>query len=170
MRPHVLSTYAESLGVARSLVHDVPCARFAELPHPGAKHPGWVLGHLCVASGLAAATLGDDPSEMQTLCGVPPLMAGGTAPGTEPLPERAAYATKESLLAELDRVHALTVERFDAASDERLAAEFPVAEYRDFWPTVGAAAFYLMARHEQYHLGQLSMWRRAAGLPAASPA
>ena len=71
MRPHVLSTYAESLAQAHTLVGDVPDERFAEVPHPGAKHPGWVLGHLCVASGLGAAALGDDPAEMQTLCGVP---------------------------------------------------------------------------------------------------
>jgi hypothetical protein len=45
-----------------------------------------------------------------------------------------------------------------------LATEFPNPEYRAFFPTIGDAAFYLMAFHEGWHLGQLSTWRRAIGL------
>jgi hypothetical protein len=167
MRAHVLKAFAGSLDQARSLVADVPCERFAELPHPGAKHPGWILGHLCVGSGFAAAILGTDPADFATVCGVPEKMLSGTGPGSTPGTERDAYATKDELLAELGRLHALAATRLEAIDEDRLAAPLPMEEYRDFWPTIGDAAFYLMGTHEPYHLGQLSVWRRAAGLDAA---
>lgn len=166
MRSQLLATFADTLELAGRLTADVPDDRFAEMPHAGAKHPGWVLGHLTVASGLAAGLLADDEAEARGLAGVPQSIAAGAAPGSEPGSDRAAYGGRDELLAELTRVHELCVARLNAADDAHLARPLPIAEYREFWPTIGDAAFYLLGRHEPYHLGQLTSWRRAAGLPA----
>ena len=163
LREHLLGVFNYSLEQAKTLTADVPCERFAELPHPGAKHPGWVLGHLAVASGIGAAYLRGDAEG--GLCDVPAAwMASCMA---EPTAERSIYGTREQLLGELSRVHAIYVEALNAATPEIWKREYPNPDYRAFFPTLGAATFYFMAHHEQYHLGQLSTWRRAAGFPPA---
>lgn len=167
MRAHLLKTFAGTLDQARTLVADVPCERFSELPHPGAKHPGWVIGHLCVGAGFAAAILGEDPEDFTTVCGVPERVMGATGPGSTPEPDRDTYPTKDELLAEFERIHGMAAARLEAIDEARLSDPLPMEEYRAFWPTIGDAAFYLLATHEPYHLGQLSVWRRAAGMDAA---
>ena len=164
MRDHLLSMYQYTLDQARQLVGDVPGERFAEMPHEGAKHPGWVLGHLCLASGMGAATLDPDPAQRDGICGVPESWMQSCMHA--PTSERRAYGAKDELLAHLERTHELMATRLRKSSDALLAEPFPNPDYRGFWPTIGHGAFYLMAYHEGYHLGQLSMWRRALEMPA----
>jgi hypothetical protein len=163
MRNHVKNTYANTLDLAQRLVADIPCARFAEIPHEGAKNPAWILSHLTIASGMGADYLGDSAGD---LAGVPMEWVPLCMPGSEPKAERGLYATKDEIMGHLQRVHGLLAERFMAAGDDRLAQEFPNPDYRSAFPTLGDAAYYLMAFHEPWHLGQLSAWRRASGLPA----
>ncbi|MFG0306009.1 MAG: DinB family protein [Phycisphaerales bacterium JB040] len=165
MKQHVLSTYAMTLDQARKLVDGVPCERCAEEPFEGAKHPAWVLTHLCLGSGMMIGYFESPDNPQPGLGGVPADWAPIAMPGSDVAYDRATYPKKDNLLTELARAHTELVKRFEAASPELLAAEFPHPEYRAFFPTIGAAAFYLMAYHEGYHLGQLSGWRRAAGFP-----
>lgn len=157
MRSQVIKVYAMTLDDARKQVADVPCERFAELPFEGAKHPGWVLGHLALASGMGLAHLRGE----EGVAGVPEAWSASCM--GVPSGERALFGTKDQLLGELERVHKELAQAYQAASDERLATEFPIPDWRSFFPTIGDAEFYLMAHHEGYHLGQLSQWRRAAG-------
>lgn len=167
MREAILGTYAMTLDTARRLMEGVECADCAGAPYPDAKHPAWTLSHLCVASGMAASFL-DESGQESPLGGVPEAWAGVSSPGMPITNERSAYASKDELLAELERLHGVVAERFAGASDAFLAREFPSPDYREFWPTVGHAAFYMLAYHEGYHLGQMSQWRRAAGYPSAA--
>ena len=50
-------------------------------------------------------------------------------------------------------------------SAEVLAAENPLAYSRARFPTLGEFLTYIMTGHLGYHLGQLSGWRAAAGMP-----
>ncbi|MFG0293292.1 MAG: DinB family protein [Phycisphaerales bacterium JB065] len=168
MRQQILNTYAMTLDMALHLVDGVPDEHFAELPHEGAKHPGWVLGHLCVASGMGAAMIGDSEEERQTSCGVPQLWVEQTSPGSQLSTDRSLYGGKDDLISELKRVHELLAGRFSSASDDQLGAPFPIEEYRKFFPTNMDCCVYMMAHHEGYHLGQLSSWRRAMGI-ASTP-
>ena len=163
MRSSILSLYASTLDQARRIVGDVPCERFAEIPFEGAKHPAWVIAHLCLASGMVLDYLrGKDGG----FGGVPEAWAEVCMPGSECDPDRAKYAGKDELMRTLDTVHAALAETYENVGDDVLATEFPVEEWRSFFPTLGHAAIYVMAHHESYHLGQLTQWRRAAGLGA----
>lgn len=166
MRDHVLNTYAMTLNTARALVDDVPCERFAELPFDSAKHPGWVLGHLAIAGAMGAAHIREPENPSPEFKGVPSAWMASCMGA--PTTDRAAFGTKDELLAALDAAHADFAGRYSAASDDVLNSQFPNPDYRSFFPTIGSGMFYLMAHHEGYHLGQLSMWRRGAGFgPAA---
>ncbi len=167
MREAILGTYAMTLEAAQRLVADVDCADFVSAPYSDAKHAGWTLSHLCVGSGMAAQFLDESGAEAP-MAGVPEAWAKVSSPGVPITNERSAYATKSELLAELERLHALVSDRFGSVSDEYLARAFPIEDYRSFWPTIGHGAFYMLAYHEGYHLGQMSQWRRAAGYPSAA--
>ena len=168
MRTQIQKTYSMTLDTARRLCEGVECARCAEIPFDGAKHPAWTLSHLCVASGMCASFLDPDAND-GPIGGVPEAWMGVAGPGGDPVTARDAYAPLDELIGERARVHAVVAERFERASDEHLASPFPDANYRSFWPTVGDGAFYMMAHHEGYHLGQLSQWRRASGYPSNNP-
>ena len=163
MRQQILNTYASTLDQAKKLVADVPDARWAELPFEGAKSPAWVLTHLCLASGMGAGYLSEQPEEVGGMSGLPDSWVQAAMPGGEISGERSAYGDGATIIRELERVHALLVERFSASSDAALAQAFPNPDFREFFPTLGDAVFYLMAYHEGYHLGQLSAWRRVLG-------
>lgn len=161
MRLQLLTTYAMTLDQARKLVAAVPCERFAELPHEGAKHPGWVLGHLVVGSYYAGQLLGASDR-----LGEAEPWFGNCTPGSVLSSDRASYGTKDGLLASLERMHAAVAEGLRNVTDEQLDAPLPQEEFRSFWPKVADGVVYLVAYHEGFHLGQLSSWRRAAGFGA----
>lgn len=163
MKSHLLKMYGMTLGEAQKLVADVPCERFAEFAQGVQKHPGWVLGHLCAASHMGAGFLNQDPGEAGS-------WMENTMPGKPVTAEQGDYETKANLLAALERTHAAMARGLEQASDAMLAAEFPIEDYRSFFPTIGDATFYLMAYHEGYHLGQLTQWRMASGFgPVGDP-
>ena len=164
MKDFLLGTYAQTLNMAKTLVADVPCERFAELPFPGAKHPGWVLSHLSIGGAMGDAFLREPENPTPAMEGVP--MEWMQSAMGEPEGNRDAFAKKEEIIAALERTHASFSERFAAASDDVLAMPNPSPGFREVFPTIGSGAFYLLGYHEGYHLGQLQQWRRAAGFPA----
>jgi hypothetical protein len=53
-------------------------------------------------------------------------------------------------------------------SEGQLSAPFPDPQYRDVFPTIRHAITQVLVGHTAYHVGQLNLWRRAAGLPRLS--
>ena len=49
--------------------------------------------------------------------------------------------------------------------DADLAGPLPDERYRDVFPALGHAILHILTVHTAIHLGQLSPWRRAMGLP-----
>ena len=162
MKSSILKIYADNLATAHRLVDDLADERLCDRPHDGSKHPAWILSHLALASGMNADILAGNPDG---LGGVPPEWAAVCAPGTDPQGDRGLYPSKVDMLAHLTRTHELSIDRFETATDDDLAAEFPIEAYRSFFPTVGDGVIYLMTHHEGWHLGQLAEWRAAAELP-----
>lgn len=156
MKDHVLKAFSHTMQDAEKLVADVACDACADTAHNIEKHPAWVLAHLTVGAQYVSVILGkrDKPDE---------ALAKAAAPGTPVSANRADYPTKDELLAGFKAAHAEASEAFAAASDEHLASELPMPEYREFWPTIADAMFYMMVRHEPFHLGQLTQWRKATG-------
>ena len=164
MRDHVLKMYESTLAAAEALVADVPCERFCEAPFDQAKHPAWVLGHLCLGSGMVLGYMRGEPEK---LGGVPMAWAEACMGGPITT-DRGSYPKKEELLSTLKQVHTELAAAYAKIDDATLALDFPDESYRSYFPTNGDAAFYIMAYHEGYHLGQLSQWKRAAGFDSSA--
>jgi hypothetical protein len=145
------------LGYARRLVADVDDARFADQPAPGLNHPAWLLGHMAVVSDVGLGLLGR-PRETPRLWKV----LFGTA--STPRADRDVYPSKDELWSAYESGHQrLTAAVVDAAP-EAMEAPHPVDFLKPGLATVGDLVAHILTTHEALHLGQLSSWRRHAGL------
>ncbi|MDX2147894.1 MAG: DinB family protein [Planctomycetota bacterium] len=152
----VLGVYADTLKHIREFMESIPDERMAEQPGGVINHPAWTLGHLHSASGLLLTLLDAAPP-------APAEESRKFGPGSKPVADRSAYASKESLLASLMERH-VQVEAAVRANHRSHFPKPPPEFLRAFAPTVGRISIYLLAAHEPYHLGQLMPWKRAAGL------
>jgi DinB family protein len=131
----------------------------AHEPIPGAKTAGWLLGHLIVTGDFA-----------RRLCGFSPLAPREWrplfGPGTQPSRDAGSYPPMDRLIETFRAVYSDLVANAPQASAELLALPNPFEPAREGFPTAGAFAEYLLTGHLGYHLGQLSLWRAAAGVGA----
>jgi hypothetical protein len=143
---------------ARRLVADVPEEKMAAQPAPGMNHAAWVLGHLTYVFDSMIAVWGEKPTmspEWKELFNVP----------SKPRPERSKYPSKAELLEAYETAYRRIVERVKQAAPEDFDKEFPNPRLRPLLPTVGMAMVHILTSHQGQHLGQLSAWRRAQGMP-----
>ena len=155
LNSYLTRMYAYTLSEARRLMDGIDCERCADMAGTS-KHPAWLIGHLTLAADMMIMLAG---GEMKY-----PQWAELYAPGKDPKPDRSLYPKKAELMEALAERHAALTERIEQMTDADFEAVLPKEEYREFFPTVGHAAVYFLASHEMYHLGQLSIWRNAAGI------
>ncbi|QDT14101.1 DinB family protein [Alienimonas californiensis] len=151
-----------------ALAADLPEERLTERPQPGMNPPVWILGHvavvgnfsLTVLKGLGVeATPVDLPGWRENFgIGSQPLVYadGFTPPNGEQL-RAAVRETHDRVLAAAALVPAAALDEPLPPELERLAGRFP---------RVGDLLTHLLTTHDAVHWGQLSAWRRAAGLTA----
>jgi hypothetical protein len=160
MLDHVIRASEGNLDYARRLVGDVPEDQMAAQPAPGMNHAAWVLGHLAYVFDSMIGVWGEKPTmspEWKELFNVP----------SKPQADRAKYPSKAELLDAYEKAYRRIVERVKRATPAELDAEFPNPKLRPLLPTVGVAMVHILTSHQGQHLGQLSAWRRAQGMPAA---
>ncbi len=155
----ILDIHAMINGFLIDAVNDIPQSRMTEQPGILINHPAWTLSHLNAYAGMLLSML-DDPS-------VPTAEAEMERHGygTTPVPDPAAYATKDELLRQFTERN----ERLAAAVAQRHAQYFsrPAPErFQPHSPTIGHIAITLLVTHPPDHLGQLRLWRRVAGFSA----
>ncbi|MFI5231311.1 MAG: DinB family protein [Gemmatimonadales bacterium] len=126
-------------------------------PHPGTKTAGWLVGHLAVTGDFG-----------RRLCGSPTLCPKDWRalfnPGTRPSPNAADYPPMRELAGAMIAVYSGLCEDLPRAEPRLLSADNPFVPARHALPTSGDFVAYLMTGHLGHHLGQLMVWRAAAGL------
>lgn len=157
---YVLKTQQINLDYARRLVADVPEERMADQPRPGMNHAAWVLGHLAMTADFVSGILGDatirHPESWEALFGS----------GATPVSDRSRYPSKAELVHAVESAYQRVASLLPKVSEARLAEPFPMEEMREMVPSVGDGVVFLVTAHDAVHLGQLSAWRRAMGLPS----
>lgn len=159
MLAHQIASYAFNLSVAQRTLANLPDELFTLVPFPGHKPPVWVLGHLAIAGDFAAEIL-----SLPRVCPEPwhahfgPGKPAPTWPDPRP--------TKSELLEAHAAQHARVAEHAAKVSPALLAAPNPVPFFEGTsLRTLGDLLSHLMTSHEGLHLGQLSCFRAARGLP-----
>lgn len=153
----LIHTWNLNLGYAKRLVADIPDETMAHQPAPGMNHAAWVLGHLaCTADMLGA------------MIGVKPVCPAGWAAlfdwNSSPSGDASQYPSKATLLQALEDAHAGIAMALPAVPQARWCGTTPLEAVRGFLPTMGDCFVFVMAAHENMHLGQLSAWRRVQGM------
>ena len=158
MREHLLRAAATNIEYAKKLVADIPDDQMAVQPAPSMNHAAWVLGHLAYVFDSMIGVWNQKPNmspEWKELFNV----------ASKPQPERSKYPSKAALWDAYEKAYQRIVEVVKTASDADLDREFPNPRLRPVLPTVGVAMIHILTSHQGQHLGQLSAWRRAQGLP-----
>ena len=129
-------------------------------PGGNMNHPAWILGHVSLYH----------PAVIQLLIGAPvddprddPMF--GFA-GHGPLDDLSKYGDKRTMVARFADGHERVAQALLAATPEALLRKPTLERWASAYPTVEFMLPDLLLHHESMHLGQMSIWRRAAGLPA----
>jgi hypothetical protein len=159
MIQEILNSYALILADVRAAVEELT-EELMVRQFPGApNHPAWTIGHLVYSAQAIGGELGLAPW-------LPSSWVALFCTGSIPQPLAAAYPSRSGLLDALADAQARITQALSCLTPEALAAPLPDVRYRPVFPTVGHAIVHILSGHTSFHLGQLSLWRRAAGLPS----
>ena len=154
----VLHSFAYALDYLREQIADVPAADMVAQPNGILNHPAWVVGHLTHSCELLCGVCGQPPW-------LPAEWAGRFGTGSVPVPDADRYEAKGDALAILRDAQSRITAAVAELDDARLDVPFPDEAYRDVFPTVRHALTQVLVGHTAMHVGQLTVWRRAMGLP-----
>jgi len=158
----IVYAWDNQLRYAQSLVADLSDAQMVLRPGGNMNHPAWILGHLAkyhpVTVQLLAGEPVDDPKH-------DPLF--GFA-GQGPVDDVAAYGSKQAIVSWFVEGHELVAQALLAAKPQAFQQRPSLERWAAMYPTVEFMLPDLLLHHESLHIGQISIWRRAAGLPGVA--
>lgn len=157
MFEHERAVNAQLIHICTMLAADVADEDMAVQPFPGCNHPAWQLGHLALVSDSLLKLLGKEkrlPPEWEALFGRESL----------PSTDRSQYPSKDILLNALTEGYAAARDAAAEADVVRMQRPNPLRFLAQL-NTVGDLVANLLTGHFGMHVGQMSIWRRARGLP-----
>lgn len=150
------------LRYALALVDDLTDEHMVLRPGGNMNHPAWILGHVGayhpITLQLLAGEPVDDPKDN-------PLY--GFA-GHGPLDEIEPYGSKQAIVARFADGHEKVAQALLAAPVDAFRRPPSLDRWAKAYPTVEFMLPDLLLHHESLHIGQISIWRRAAGLPSVA--
>ena len=154
-----LHSFAYTLDFLREQVADVALAGMVAQPGIITNHPAWIIGHLtftCQMLGSAIAGLkpwlpDDWPARFGT--------------GSIPVADATKYENKDKSLAVLRDAQSRITQAVEQLDEHRLNQPFPDESYLYVFSTIRHAITQVLVGHTSFHVGQLSVWRKAMRLP-----
>ena len=156
---------------ARRLLEGIPHRDAARFARPGgvevrSNHPVFVLGHLALYPPRIMEQLGRPVGASAVPAGYEALFKAGV--DCQDDPDGTIYPALPQLMQHFFASYAVALDALSGAEDAALLAPNPAeGRMRELFPTLGGALAFYVAAHVFSHLGQVSAWRRAIGLPAA---
>jgi hypothetical protein len=147
--------------LAGMLVNDIDPATFADRLGTTINHPAFVLGHCAYYAGVCVTMLGGSVCFGEHEAAVFDMNA-------ECLDDAARYPSKDECIAHFtDRCNMAAdfLASCDAEVLERSAEGTP---FDGRFSTLGQVAAFMLIGHPSFHLGQISAWRRVAGMGSAT--
>jgi hypothetical protein len=154
----VLHSFAYALDYLRGQVADVAAEDMVAQPKGITNHPAWTIGHLTFVCQQLGGAIGLDSW-------LPDEFARRFGPGSVPVDDARAYEPKEVALARLVDGQMRLTRAIEQLDESRLDAPFPDPAYRDVFPTIRPALTQVLVGHPAFRVGQISIWRKAMGLP-----
>jgi DinB superfamily len=140
------------------MVSDIPDDQLADQPGGQINHPAWILGHLSTGRDRLGAFL-----DLQPL--LAPSWKGKYGFGSTPTPNRADYGSKDELLELYLSGRTELIEAVSQADDSLFDQTIDDEILRPLFSTIGRFTVQALIAEPMFHLGQISAWRRAMGMP-----
>jgi hypothetical protein len=156
----VVYAWDNQLGYALALLDDLTDQHMVLRPGRSMNHPAWILGHVSAYHPVVVDLLAGRP-----FADVKDDVLYGFA-GQGPVDDVAAYGTKQSIVERFAEGHERVAQALLAAKPEDFQRRPSLERWAQAYPTVEFMLPDLLLHHESLHIGQISIWRRAAGLPA----
>lgn len=151
-----LRTLEFSRGATRMFLEHTADELFFRRPCPGGNHAAWILGHIATTDDMFLSMLGDRP---KALAAWEPTFTMGSVCVDDPQ----AYPTRAELTRALEERREAVVAWLSGLTEAELLE--PIEGGMAQFAANRAMLASTLAWHEGFHLGQLSLIRRAAGLP-----
>lgn len=155
---------------AERLLNGVTQENYARFAAPGgvvikSNHPAFVLGHLVLYPARVLQQLGLPADKVAAPGGYEALFKAGVECQDDP--DGRIYPKLDELKTLFFDYHRAAIAGVEAAPEERFDAPNPAeGRMRELFPTLGGAVNFYLIGHVEVHMGQISAWRRAMGLPA----
>lgn len=159
------------LAYAERLLNDVNPQNYAKFASPGgvvvpSNHPAFLLGHLSIYSQRIMQHLKQPLGPTEVPATYEALFKAGVECQNDPAGK--IYPALDELKKHFFEGYRAAIAAVEAAPDEAFDPVNPVeGRAREMLPTIGAAINFYLIGHVQVHMGQISAWRRAMGMPAA---
>ncbi len=158
----IIYPWDNQLAYALALFADVTDEQMILRPGGNMNHPAWILGHISayhqvIQDLLSGRPVNDPKNDMRF----------GFA-GHGPLDDRSKYDSKQAMVDHYAAGHEQVAQSLLAAPPEAFTSKPTLERWAKLYPTVEFMLPDLLLHHESLHLGQLSIWRRAAGLPSVA--
>ncbi len=151
-----------TLRYAELLAEDIPAESFHDMPHPTMNHPAFCFGHLSLYPDKVLKLLGKNELVVEK--------EGWAELFDAPAPcvsQDGRYPGKEEIMAHFIHRNQTLLELLPQTTDDVFRRQNPFeGRFREMFPTIGSAVNFIVNSHNMLHLGQVSAWRRAVGLPA----
>lgn len=159
-----------SLGYTDRLMVGIPADQFARFASPGGQvvesnHPAFILGHLALYPSKIVGELGRQdlalsaPDQFETVFSKDAKCVDD--------PDGSIYPAMDDVVEFFKNAHAKALAALREADDATLQQANPNERMSGKFPTIGSMHGFYVGGHMMMHLGQLSAWRRMAGLGAA---
>ncbi|MEN1681023.1 MAG: DinB family protein [Planctomycetota bacterium] len=150
------------LAYALALLDDLTDEQMVLRPGGNMNHPSWILGHMAIYHPVVVGMLNGEPvhdAADHELFGFR---------GKGPVDDLSAYGSKAEQVERFKQGHEDVAQSLLTATPEQLAQKPTPPRWAEKYPSIAFMLPDLLLHHEGVHIGQLSIWRRAAGLPRAS--
>ena len=156
----IIYAWDNSARYALALLDDVADGQMLLRPGENINHPAWILGHVCLYHPIVAPLLAGQP--FADPADDPLFGFNGMGPQADPH----LYGSKSSQVRRFVDGHELVAQTLMNCTIEDLRRPPSLPRWSETYPTVEFMLPDLLLHHESLHVGQLSIWRRAAGLPS----
>lgn len=156
---------------AQRLLAGIAAKDFARFARPGgvlikSNHPAFIFGHLSLYPAKVLAQLALPPGDAAVPASYDALFNASAECLDDP--DGRIYPPMDQLTGGYFAGTQAALAALRGASDELLLAPNPLeGRMRELFPQLGGLLGFYVTAHAHGHLGQLSAWRRAMGMPAA---
>jgi len=145
------------IGFTEMFVSDIDEAKFADRLGTSINHPAFILGHCAYYAGVCMQLLGGEIELGEHEAALYEV-------GVECSDDASLYPAKDDAIAAFNERINTVIDFLETCDEAVFAKSSEGVWFENYFPTCGGGAVFMLVGHINFHLGQISAWRRIAGM------